>query len=143
MPSWRMAMGGDKPMEGVTAAQAREFCLKLKGQKEAPAAAFALPSIAQWQQAKAKHEALGLKGMNDELHEWTSNVHGDGLSPLFPQPPFFRKPVGKDFPVAMTTRGPMTLEPDTTSQVTIRAQTRSVVLWSGRLGFRVVLIPKS
>lgn len=42
----------------------------------------------------------------------------------------------------MDSNGPLTLEPGTTKTVTIRAVSKTTVLWSMRLGFRVVLEPK-
>ena len=148
-------VGEDKPVEGVSISQAKEFCRKLNEPEKAPegkvtdaalgkapAAIFMLPTIAQWQQAKVKSASLGLTGTEDALFEWTSNVHGDGLSRSFPQAPVIKKRIGKDYPVVMTLNGPLTLESVTTSAVTIRATTKTAVLWSGRLGFRVILIPK-
>lgn len=141
--------GTEKPMEEVSVSQAKAFCLKLNepnagaGEKPKPLdSSYQLPTVAQWQAAKAQSEPLGLLGMGDALFEWTASIHGDGLSRIFRQPPVFPKRIGKDYPVAMDSNGPLTLEPGTTKTVTIRAVSKTTVLWSGRLGFRVVLVPK-
>jgi hypothetical protein len=148
--------GAEKSIEAVSITQAKLFCQKLTEREIKPAepqktesassvplkpedGSYALPSISQWQAAKATSKALQLKGMDDNLHEWTSNVHGDGLSRVFPQSPFILKRIDKHYPVAIDSAGPITLEPTTTKTVKLGI-TASV--WSGRLGFRVILIPR-
>lgn len=148
------AGGGDDPQDGVSISRAAAFCRRLDELEDADPAAldaglrlkpakasYGLPTVAQWRDAKNYAGDLGLRGFDNSIHEWTSNKHGDGLSRVFRQSPIFPKPVGSSYPVAMEGAGAITLEPETTTGVYVRGTQSTVALWSGKLGFRVVLIP--
>lgn len=149
--------GADEPKDGVSISAANEYISRLEeveaddsftpadaAQHLRPAGfAYALPSVAQWTKIKGLGESLNLQGLMTEPHEWTSNQHADGPYRTFKQSPIFPKRVGSDFPVAMDDGTPITLEPRTTSSVTVAGTSKTGVLWSGRLGFRVILLPKN
>lgn len=149
--------GGDEPKDGVSISAASLFISRLQemeaddsfmppetSQHLRPADfAYALPSVSQWIKARSLGESLNLLGLLTEPHEWTSNQHADGPYRTFKQSPIFPKRVGSDFPVAMDDGAPITLEPRTTSSVTVAGTSKTGVLWSGRLGFRVILLPKN
>lgn len=148
------AEGSDEPKDGLTVSAALRYVQAIDDLEaddsrplENPLArlrpedfSYALPSIAQWKNAAAKGERL--QGMDTPPFEWTSNRHSDGLSPSFPQSPLLKKPVGGDFPVAISRGNPITLEPETSSAVKVAGSSRVAVLWSGKLGVRVVLARK-
>lgn len=103
-------------------------------------ASYGLPTIRQWNDAKAKGE--GILGFDNDLHEWTSTKHGEGGSSL-PKNVTAGKILGVDnWPVAMQRNSPISLEPNTNHNMTTKPVGSTIsVLWSGRLGFRVILIP--
>ena len=99
---------------------------------------YALPTIAQWRQGR---NAAGLEGFDNDFSEWTSSKHSDGGS-RFPSVPTGVTPIGNsNWPVAMQEGGPISLDPGTSTGKSMTIGTKRSVLWSGRFGFRVILVP--
>ena len=99
---------------------------------------YALPTMAQWRQGR---NAAGVEGFDNNFSEWTSSKHSDGGS-RFPSVPTGVTPLGNsNWPVAMQEGGPISLDPNTSAPKSMTIGTKRSVLWSGKFGFRVILIP--
>ncbi len=151
------AEGGDEPKDGVSIAIADNYVTRLNDIEAAdmqvsldnnnklkpPESTYALPSVVQWNTAKSQRQTLMLSGFETQPFEWTSSKNRDGKFRSFEQPPIpsYQRPIGPNHPVVIDDNGPITLEPTTTSSVSFKGMSKTVTKWSGRLGFRIVLIP--
>ncbi len=148
------AEGSDEPKDGVSIAIAENYVTRLNDIEAAdmqvsldnklkpPEFTYALPSVVQWNTAKSQRETLMLSGFETQPFEWTSSKNRDGKFPSFEQPliPSYRRPIEPNHPVVIDDNGPITLEPTTTSSVSFKGMSKTVTKWSGRLGFRIILI---
>jgi formylglycine-generating enzyme required for sulfatase activity len=99
---------------------------------------YALPTIAQWRLGR---NAPGVEGFDNNFSEWTSSKHSDGGSRFPPVPTGAESKGSPTWPVTMQEGGPISLAPETSREKIVVVGTKRSVLWSGRFGFRVILIP--
>ena len=146
------AEGSDEPKDGVGIAIAENYVSRLNDIEAAdmqvsldnklkpPEFTYALPSVVQWNTAKSQRETLTLSGFETQPFEWTSSKNRDGKFRSFEQPSFYKRLIEPNHPVVIDDKGPITLEPTTTSSVSFKGMSKTVTKWSGRLGFRIILI---
>ncbi len=150
--------GDDSPKEGVSLISALGYCDSLTNREaKEPSAAdtnrlhmpvkaqYTLPGVKQWQLASGQAENLGLSGFSDGLSEWTKDQRSSGLTNS--NTVAFATPDPKWFIIC---RGDTveSLPPQTSGSI-VRSGTATkasgtggnVTMWTGRLGFRVILVP--
>ena len=158
------AEGGDEPKDGVNFNSAIQYCEQLTAKEEEEstvsdssrklrpeAAVYMLPTVDQWNSARTL-TASTAEGFSNELHEWSSSTYGGGSGYESPKPNFtnaatavgikYWKPNSNSPLVLRGNNRPISLEPGTSSKATWSYGTKQYPLWSGRLGFRVILISK-
>jgi formylglycine-generating enzyme required for sulfatase activity len=152
------AEGSDEPKDGVGIASAKTFLDRLDEMEAADETntlspdnrirpqdyRYDLPKVEQWLDAKSQDDSLklGLVGLADEPHEWTSNKRVDGRFRGFKMPPLFAPTLSNSDPVAMEDGSAIALLPSTSSSITVKGSSKVATLWAGRLGLRVILIRK-
>lgn len=152
------AEGSDEPKDGVNFNNAVEYCEQLTAKETDSAVAnsslklrpetsvYQLPTVQQWNSVRT---STVVEGLSDDLHEWSSSTFGGGSGYDSPKPNFpnaavrpkYWVPSG-DSPVALRANArPISLSPTTTSTIAAVFLGKSYPMWSGRLGFRIILIP--
>ncbi len=157
--AYKVIMGeggaGSMPADGISLIKALMFCDALttqetstaKGKRIRPSGAqYTLPGVKQWQLARGQAEALGLTGFSDDLSEWTKDQMKSGLTNT--NTVAFATPDPKWFIIC---RGSTVeaLPPQSTGNITrtgagqrASGTAGTVTMWSGRLSFRVILVPQ-
>lgn len=147
------AEGSDEPKEGVSFNTAVVYCKQLTTKEEAESAladssiklrpestVYILPTIEQWNEARTSPQSTALEGFSNELHEWSSSTYEPQFSYPKPVTPISHWRPNSGSPVAIRHKeNPISLPPTTTSRVIIQ-NFPDRPLWTGRLGFRVILI---
>jgi hypothetical protein len=108
-------------------------------------AQYTLPGVRQWQLARGQAENLGLSGFSDSLSEWTKDQRSSGLTNA--NTVAFATPDPKWF-IICRDNTIESLPPQTAGSI-VRSGTGTkatgaagnVTMWTGRLGFRVILVP--
>lgn len=153
------AEGSDEPKDGVNFNNAIQYCEQLTAKESDSAVAdsslklrpeasvYLLPTVQQWNSVRT---STPVEGLSNDLHEWSSSTFGDGSGYDSPKPNFpnaavrpkYWVPSG-DSPLALRANArPISLSPNTTSTIAAVFLGKSYPMWSGRLGFRVILISK-
>ncbi|WP_395740966.1 hypothetical protein [Prosthecobacter sp.] len=150
--------GDDSPAEGISFIEAIEFCEALNkmetvdkpllpaSQKMRPAnALYTLPTVKQWRIGRTQEETLGLKGFSNGLSEWSqdrqfSRLATKAVSYVPTEPSWFIALNGGDaIALPPTAQGNIT---ESGSATKATGQRGTITIWSGRLGLRVILVPK-
>jgi hypothetical protein len=153
------ASGGDEsPAEGITFFDAVEFCDALDkresqatlnllpGQTLRPEqATYTLPLVKQWRQGRDQAETFGLQGFSNGLSEWSRDQQKSGFAT--------QTIVGgaaSSWFLALNGQSAVALPPTTRSSIVqsgtatkATGKAGTIEIWSGRLGLRVILVPKS
>lgn len=147
--------GGDSPAEGISWDRASKFCQNLSNQEEDPPAPpspnsklrplgtqYELPGVKQWRTARDAAGTLGMSGFSDGLSEWSSDTHASGLSQNYSFTQGVNVPVQSSWALAMNGNTAQPL-PGALTGSWVQTGKDRIVIWQGRLGFRVILIPAS
>lgn len=145
--------GGDTPAESISWDRASKFCQNLNDQDEVPPTpAFPssklspletrdeLPPAGQWRTARDSAEAPGMSGFSDGLYEWSSDTHASGLSQNDSFTQGVNVPVQSSWALAMNGNTAQHL-PGAFTGSWVQSGKDRIVIWQGRLGFRIILIP--
>jgi formylglycine-generating enzyme required for sulfatase activity len=157
------AEGSDEPKDGVNFNNAIQYCEQLTAIEEGDSAvsdsnlklrpeasAYMLPAVEQWNSTRTSPASTAVEGFSNELHEWSSSTYGGGGNYDSPKPNFPNAAVrprywtpSSDSPLVLRGNArPISLSPNTTSTIAAVFLGKSYPMWSGRLGFRVILISK-
>ena len=157
------AEGSDEPKDGVNFNNAIQYCEQLTAIEEGDSAvsdsnlklrpeasAYMLPAVEQWNSTRTSPASTAVEGFSNELHEWSSSTYGGGGNYDSPKPNFPNAAVrprywtpSSDSPLVLRgNASPISLSPNTTSTIAAVFLGKSYPMWSGRLGFRVILISK-
>jgi len=147
--------GGNNPVEGISWDRAHNFCQLLTDKEENPPgqippemklrpadALYGLPGVKQWRKARDAAEALGMSGFSDGLSEWSSDTHRSGLSQNTSFTQGVNVPIQSDWALALNGNTVQPL-PGVLTGSWVQSGKDRIVIWQGRLGFRVILIPTS
>lgn len=149
--------GDDSPAEGISFPEAIDFCIALNkleaedkailppGQKLRPTnAEYTLPTVKQWRLGRAEEESLNMKGFSNGLSEWSQDKQSSGLATES-----ILGGASSLWYLALNGGSAVALPPSTSGSIMqtgpgtkATGKGGTITIWSGRLGLRVILVPK-
>ncbi|WP_395740967.1 hypothetical protein [Prosthecobacter sp.] len=108
-------------------------------------AIYTIPTVKQWRVGRVQEKSFGMEGFSNGLSEWSQDRQSSGLST---ETAFLRIP-DSSWPIALNGDSAIALPPHVSGNyVTVGPGTiatgkgGTVTHWRGRLGLRVILVPK-